>query len=189
VTDTIIVELHDRIAALRAAADRTARRTPVQAAALLTERAALLARPPVAEPDAEDAMLPALVVQIGDEQIAMPLEHIVTIARAGSIAPLPRAMRPVYGVTAWRGRPLTVLSLTPGKPAIGADTRLLVLGTGARAALAVIVDTVHEVRDISRARLSPAGVGPRRSYTLGITSDSLLVLDGAALLNPESLVT
>jgi chemotaxis signal transduction protein len=189
VTDTIMADLMDRIAAVQAAAARTARRTPEQADALLAKRATLLARPPIAETNAQDATLPALVVQLGDEEIAMPLEHIVTIARAGSVAPLPRAVRPVYGVTAWRGRPLTVLALVPGRPTIGAETRLLVLGTGARAALAVIVDAVHEVRDFSRATLSPSGAGPRRGYTLGITPDGLLVVDGATLLNPESLVT
>ena len=188
-TENLMAELHERIALVRAAAERDGRRTPAQAEALLTERATLLARPLVAEPGVDDATLPVLIVQIGDEQIAMPLEHIVTIARVAMVAPLPRAVRPVYGVTAWRGRPLTVLSLGAGRPAIGADTRLLVLGNGARASLAVLVDMVHEVRDLSRAQLAPAGAGPRRSYSLGITSDGLLVIDGAILLNPESLVT
>src|SRR5471032_617675 len=122
-TDTVIAELHERITLVRAAAERDGRRTPAQAAALLAERASLLARPAVAEPRADDATLPVLIVQIGDEQIAVPLEHIVTIARVATVAPLPRAVRPVYGVTAWRGRPLTVLSLASGRPAIGADTR------------------------------------------------------------------
>jgi chemotaxis signal transduction protein len=79
--------------------------------------------------------------------------------------------------------------LVAGRPTLGAETRLLVLGTGARAALAVLVDAVHEVRELSRADLSPAGAGPRRPYTLGIASDGLLVIDGATLLDPESLVT
>jgi chemotaxis signal transduction protein len=160
-----------------------------EAATILASRARLLARPAAPEQNADGGMLPVLAFQVGDEEIAIPLESIVAIARLASVAPLPRAVRPVYGVTAWRGRPLTVLTLGAGRPTVGAESRLLVLGTSARAALALLVDTVHEVRELSRTDLSPAVAGPRRGYTLGITSGGLLVLDGATLLDPESLVT
>jgi chemotaxis signal transduction protein len=158
----------------------------VYAAALLARRARALARPAATESSADRDGIDALVFQVGDEELAMPLGSIVAIARVGSIAPLPRVVRPVYGVSAWRGRPLTVLALSPGRPAQGADARLLVLGSGSRAALAVVVDAVHEVRRIASADLSPAA-GPRSRYTLGVTTAGLLVLDGDALLHPDAL--
>lgn len=186
-TDSL-AELHERLAAVREASARDLLRTPAQATELLAARARALARPAATDDSSEADTLSSLAFRVGDERIAIPLATIVAIARLGSLVPLPRAVRPVYGVTAWRGRPLTVLALQPGRPAIGADTRLLVLGTGARAVLAVVVDAVDEVHALSRAGLSPAGVGPRRAYSLGVTSDGLLVLDGEALLDPETVI-
>jgi chemotaxis signal transduction protein len=161
---------------------------PASAAELLAARARALARPAAADDGADADALPVLVFQVGEERLAMPLAPIVAIARVGNLVPLPRAVRPVYGVSAWRGRPLTVLSLLPGRPAVGVETRLLVLGSGARAVLAVVVDAVDEVRDLSRGELSPAGLGPRRPYALGVTPDGLLVLDGETLLHPDALI-
>jgi chemotaxis signal transduction protein len=157
--------------------------------ALLAARAVALARPAAVDATTDGDGIEALVFQVGDEEMAMPLAAIVAIARAGSIAPLPRVVRPVYGVSAWRGRPLTVLALAPGRPGLGADARLLVLGSGSRAALAVVVDAVHEVRRVDNADLSPVAGGPRARYALGVTSTGLFVVDGEALLHPETLIT
>jgi chemotaxis signal transduction protein len=95
----------------------------------------------------------------------------------------------VYGVTAWRGRPLTVLSLAAEAPRPSAENRLIVLGTGARAALAVLADAVHDVQRTAHALLTPAGPGPRRRYALGITPEGLLIVSGDNLLHPETLAT
>ena len=171
----------------RMAADRT--RSPEAARALLDARARRLARPGDDDEGAPQDMLDLLVVQVGDERLAVPVASIVAIARTGSIAPLPRAVAPVYGVTAWRGRPLTVLSLGIARPIVTSDTRLVVLGSGARAALAVVVDAVDDVARVEREALSPVGPGPRHRYALGVTPDGLLVVNADALLHPETLST
>ena len=90
---------------------------------------------------------------------------------------------------AWRGRPLTVLSLTSARLTNTGETRLLILGTGTRVALAVVVDAVHDVGRTSQAGLAPAGAGPRHHHALGISSDGLLVISGDALLHPETFST
>jgi chemotaxis signal transduction protein len=95
----------------------------------------------------------------------------------------------VYGVTGWRGRPLTVLSLGAARPIVTAETRLVVLGSGARAALAVVVDAVDDVARVERATLSPVGPGPRHRYALGVTPEGLLVVNADVLLHPETLST
>lgn len=181
--------LQERMAAVRAAADRDRSRSPEAARALLEARARRLARPTDADEGAPQDMLDLLVVQVGEERLAVPVASIVAIARTGSIAPLPRAVAPVYGVTAWRGRPLTVLSLGVGRPIVTAETRLVVLGSGARAALTVVVDAVDDVARVERAALSPVGPGPRHRYALGVTPEGLLVVNADVLLHPETLST
>lgn len=183
------LSLQHRLEAVRLAADRGVYRSTEARRAILDARARQLARPIAAEDDAGDDVLDLLIFQVGEEQLAMPLSVIVAVARPGSIAPLPRAVPPVYGVTAWRGRPLTVLSLTSAPPANTGETRLLILGTGTRVAFAVVVDAVHDVGRTSQAGLTPAGAGPRHRYALGISSDGLLVISGDALLHPETLST
>lgn len=178
--------IHERLAAVREAAALDRHRTPEAARALLDARARQLARRAVVDDVVVD-VLDLLVVQVGDERIAIPLDSIVAIARVQRIAPLPRVVAPVYGVTPWRGRPLTVLSLGTGRVVITGETRIVVLGTGARAALAVVVDGVDDVQRSSRADLSPPGPGPRRRYALGILADGLLVVNGDTLLQPETL--
>ncbi|MBA3673083.1 MAG: chemotaxis protein CheW [Gemmatimonadaceae bacterium] len=161
--------------------------TTSDARAVLEARARHLARPADTTDDAGADAIDLLVVQVEDEQLAIPLASIVAIARPGSVARLPRVAPPVYGVTAWRGRPLTVLSLSSSPPVATIDSRLIVLGSGSRAALAVLVDAVHDVRRTARGDLAEAGAGPRRSYALGVTPDGLLVVSGDALLDPGTL--
>lgn len=154
---------------------------------ILERRARALARPVAADEEADFEALALLLIQVDGERLAIPLDSIVAIARPGSITPLPRAVAPVYGVTAWRGRPLTVLSLGSDRPAIDHESRLVVLGTGARAMLAIVVDAVDDVTRVPAASLTPAQAGPRRAYALGVMADGLLVVSGDALLHPEPL--
>lgn len=178
--------LQERLAAVQRAAAAAAGRTPEAARALLAERARRLARPPHADAEGEGAdTLELLVCRVGAESVALPLAAVAAVARLGPVARLPRAVAPVYGVTAWRGRPLTVLALAPRATDDGGQPRLVVLGSGARAVLAIAVDAVDDLHRVSRDTLSPARDGPRRAYTLGVTPGGLLVLDTAALLHAD----
>lgn len=187
-TGTLVPTLDERLAAVRAAAERDRRRSPDETRRVLADRARLLARRSAADAETSD-MLALLVVRVAAERLAIPIAAIVAIARVTSIARLPRAVRPVYGVTAWRGRTLTVLTLSAASPSHTADTRLVVLGTGARAALAIVVDAAEDILMASGHDISAAPEGPRASYSLGMTPDGLLVVDGDALLHPESITT
>jgi chemotaxis signal transduction protein len=152
--------------------------------ALLASRARTLAIPR-AEHDAvaEADMMEVLVFLIGDERLAMPLASIVAIIRAAVVTPLPRAVAPVYGVTAWRGRPLTVLSVGAMASSQDAESRLIVLGDGRRAVVGLLADSVDETRVVARSALSPALAGTRREMAMGVTDDAVLVLDAEAMLN------
>ncbi len=177
-----------RLDAVRLSAEQGARQSPDEARAILEARARKLARAVTTENELGVDALVLLLFQVGDERLAIPLSSVLAIARTGSIAPLPRAIRPVYGVTAWRGRALTVLSLSTGTIKRTSETRLLVLGSGARAALAIVVDAVHDVAQTAHALLTPAAEGPRSRYALGISSDGLLVVSGDVLSHPDNLL-
>jgi len=152
--------------------------------ALLARRARELAKPRQVEDAAAAAdQMDVLVFLIGDEQLAMPLASIVAIIRAAVVTPLPRAVAPVYGVTGWRGRPLTVLSVGAKAASHDSDTRLIVLGDGRRAVVGLLADSVDETRVVARSKLSPALAGVRRTMAMGVTDDGVLVLDAEAMLN------
>ena len=152
--------------------------------ALLEKRARVLAAPRAVHDDAASAdMMDILVFLIGEERLAMPLASIVAIIRAAVVTPLPRAVAPVYGVTAWRGRPLTVLSVGAQATSHDALSRLIVLGDGRRAVVGLLADAVDETRVVARSTLSPAHAGARRAMTMGMTDDAVLVLDAEAMLN------
>lgn len=152
--------------------------------ALLASRALVLAKPLAEHDEAALAdQLEVLVFRVGDERLALALGAIVAIVRASVVTPLPRAVAPVYGVTAWRGRPLTVLWLGGGPAREEPDNRLIVLGDGRRAVLGMLVDAIEDTVVVKRSALAPAAQGARRAFTLGIADDALLVLDPDAMLN------
>jgi chemotaxis signal transduction protein len=150
--------------------------------AILAERARILALPRDRSASATDADLEGvLVFFVGEEKLAISLSSIVAIIRAGEVTPLPRAVAPVFGVTAWRGRPLTVLALDASRAE--GPRQLIVLGDERRAALGLLADEVEETRLIARSTLSPAPAGRRAALAVGMTDDALLVLDATALIN------
>lgn len=151
--------------------------------AILAERARILALPRDRSASTIDADLHGvLVFFVGEEQLAIALSSIVAIIRAGVVTPLPRAVAPVFGVTAWRGRPLTVLSLESTSITTGVR-QLIVLGDERRAAVGLLADAVEETRLVAQSTLSPAPAGRRASLAVGMTDDALLVLDATALIN------
>jgi len=150
---------------------------------ILRRRARALARAPIES--GEDAVadpLHLLVVSVDGERMALPIDRIAAISRASVPAPLPRAVAPVYGVAVWRGRPLTVLSISAGEPVVGPDSRFVVLGDARRADVALLVDEVDDVRVVPRESITAASPSMRRVAFLGITADAMLVVDASSLV-------
>ena len=176
--DEALARVAARIAAGVAPDDATAR------VSLLAARAVALARPLAEHDEATLAdQLEVLVFRVGEERLALALASIVAIVRVSAVTPLPRAVAPVHGVTAWRGRPLTVLWLGAGRAIAEPAHRLVVLGDGRRAVLGLLVDAIDDTVVVTRSTLLPATTGARGAFALGISSDALLVLDPDAMLN------
>ncbi|MEO7712435.1 MAG: chemotaxis protein CheW [Gemmatimonadaceae bacterium] len=149
----------------------------------LRRRARALARVPVERgEDAVADQMHLLVVSVDGERMALPIERIAAISRASVPAPLPRAVAPVYGVAVWRGRPLTVLSISAAEPVVGPDSRFVVLGDARRADVALLVDEVDDVHVVSRMSITAASPSMRHVALLGITADAMLIVDAASLV-------
>lgn len=156
---------------------------------ILRARARALAKPAATERDATESALELLVVIVGEERMAIPLSDVAAIARATTLVPLPRAIAPVFGVTAWRGRPLTVLTLVAGTPVLSEGSRFVVLGDARRADVAVLVDAVEDAVRVPRDAFTPAGDTTRGPYTLGVTDDAMHVLDARVLIRGRLAAT
>ena len=150
---------------------------------ILLARARALAKPVVRDSaaDADDA-IDFLVVLVDRERMAIPLDRIAAIARASTLVPLPRAVAPVHGVTSWRGRPLTVLTLSRHPPELRDESRFVVLGDARRVDVAVLVDAVDDTVRIGCASVTPVDASSRGAYAAGVTNDAMLVLDVEALI-------
>ncbi|MEP6992443.1 MAG: chemotaxis protein CheW [bacterium] len=173
-----LARLSAQYAASVAVADDGAQRATLEA------RARVLATPlSVHDELAREDERDRLVFVVGDERLGMSLASIVAIVRATVVTPLPRAVAPVYGVTAWRGRPLTVLSVGGGAATRHAESRLIVLGDGRRAVVGLFADAVEDTRLVRKSALSPARGGGRGLFAMGVTDDAVLVLDAHAMLD------
>lgn len=153
--------------------------------AVLEERARVLARP--VERAAAGGTFEAVSFRLADERFAVESRFVIEVFPLSALALLPGATPPVFGVTAWRGRLLTVLDLRPllgiSSAALNDLGRVIAIGE-TRAAFGFLVDGVDEIVSLREAevRAPPDGVAARRDYVRGVTGDALVVLDGGRLL-------
>ena len=181
---TVRESASDALARIIARADTASGDETLTRQTVLDARARRLAKPLAShDTSAVDDEFDVLLFLVGDAQLALPLSAIVAIVRVGTITPLPRAVAPVYGVTAWRGRALTVLSVGAPDGRTSASDRMIVLGDGRRALVGLRTDTADETRSVRKSALTPAVGGARSKYAMGVTSDAVLVLDPGTLIH------
>ena len=151
--------------------------------AILEARARVLARP-FANEDRVDsaAMLDVLVIRLASQTMMLTSAGVLGIVRGAQISPLPRASRPVMGLAAWRGRPLTVMALDASASTWTGEHRLVVLGDGRGALAALLVDDVEDAIVLDRSTLTPPERSPLARFALGVSPDARLVLDAARIL-------
>ncbi|MBI4955064.1 MAG: chemotaxis protein CheW [Myxococcales bacterium] len=128
----------------------------------------------------------ALLVRVGDESYALPLEHVEEVLCPGPCAPVAAGTEARF---AWRGRSLAVASLAAlvgggaARDAGGAEARYLVVLAHEDGPWAIAVDAVLERRKIvlralgRRLRRLPGLVGATTSDEGGV----VLALDTASL--------
>lgn len=167
-------------------------------ARILAERARRLAPRSTAVGDHDVTLASHVDFSLARERWLLDARHVLAAFRLATFTPLPGAVAPVVGLTAWRGLVLTLVDLrrTVGAHPTGLDdlATVLVIGDDTRPVAGILADVVHGVAALDPERaLGPA---PTTRTALpgviaGLTDDARLVLDGARLLalldDPQAL--
>lgn len=153
---------------------------------VLAARAVELARP-VGE-EQENGTLELLLVAVGDQPVAVPVQDVRAVRPPGPVAQVPGGIGVLTGLVGGSGDPLVVaalaglLDLPLSRPAheqwvVVLDSATAPLGLLADAALDVMTVAFRELR----APTDPGGL------TRGLLPDGTVVLDTAALLHDARL--
>jgi purine-binding chemotaxis protein CheW len=133
-------------------------------------------------------VIETLGFRLGQERYAVESKYVREVVRLVDFTPVPGGPDFLIGVVNLRGHILAVANLHEflcaphqGLTDLG---YAIVLGND-RPELGILADEAHELRAIPLATIgdpppSIAGIG--REHLLGVTSDALVVLDGARLL-------
>lgn len=146
--------------------------------------------PPLVEPASE---IEVVEFQLAEETYAVETRYVSEVWPLRELTALPGTPEYVAGITNVRGRIMAVMNprIFLGLPARGLpDANRVVLLKEGEAEFGVLVDDVAGVRRLARSSLLPdlpTLTGLRRAYLLGIGPESLVVLDGARILQDPRL--
>ena len=184
--------VRERLGKATAATESTLRVSTERAREIMDARAQALARVQQSAPDAGE-VLEVATFALADERYAIETRFVSEVTRLTDCTRVPGTPDCLLGVTNLRGEILSVIDLRkffdlPIRE-LSDQSRVIVLGVE-RAEFGVLADAAHEVTSLRRDELlevpgSVTGLG--REYLRGVTSDALIVLDGAALLQDARL--
>lgn len=153
---------------------------------LLLARAVELARP-VAD-DAGDRTVDLLVLRVGDQRVAVPLEGVREVRPPSPLARLPGCTDVLVGLVGGSGEALAVAALAgllaiPG--AAPPDRQWVAVLHHPPAPLGLLADTADDILTVGRDELS----APPESHALvtALAPDGTFVLDLVALLRDSRL--
>ncbi len=181
-----VADVRRKVQAVARAARAEGLVTPERSREILLERARELAIVPAREVRG-DEMFELITFTLAGERFGIETRSVLEVFRLADLTTLPGAQAPALGLTAWRGRLLTVLDL---RAALGISTTALndlayVIVLGAeRAAFGVLADVMTNVIAQPRTDVrAPAdGLGSRRASLLGVTPDALMIIDASHLV-------
>jgi purine-binding chemotaxis protein CheW len=155
-----------------------------QERAILEARAEALARPRKTVVDRDG--MEVVAFRLAREQYAIAATHVIAASLLRDFTPLPRGQSVLVGLTEWRG---TLLSLIDPRQLLGLSTaalddlRHVVIVGDRRRHVGILVDAVIGTRRIDADSLqAPSGAREQR-LVIGVSSDALVLLDGAAIAN------
>ena len=185
-------EVHSRLASAAAATEAATDLSPERAAAVMDERARVLARVPERMPGPSEVVEVALFTLAG-ARYAVETRYISKVVRLTDFTPVPGTPGFLGGLLNLRGEILALVDLRAffGIPASGLTdlSRILVLGVE-RNEFGIMADAVQEVITlrIDAVLEPPASIpGAGRPFLMGVTVEGLVVLDGGALIGDEDL--
>ena len=131
-------------------------------------------------------LLRAIVLRVGQERYALPIDSVHEVTKLASVAVVPGAGNSAVGIINWHGELVMAYGLAP---LIGIDAdenatgRKVVVLRGGEPGLALVVDSVEHVVEIDVVALQPVDPNASRQADIfrGMTSDALLLIDDARL--------
>lgn len=169
------------------------RRSPAEVAAIKQARAAQLARAP-SRADAAGPGRRALLLQVGRERYALPVEAIEGVHPPGPVTPIPGTPVHVRGVTCVLGEALTLLDLERllgALPAAEAGPGQVVVVRAGPHVVALRVERVEALRTLTdlqpftRSRAGGAWLQPEQ--VLGVAEGDVLLVDIEQVLTDPRL--
>ena len=180
-----ILKLED---AIGVSDDRAQRVSP----RILDERTGRIAREPVRVERAKDS-LTCMVFQRCSHSYAVPLETLSDVGPISSIAHVPGIPDAFLGVTARRGRVVSVVDIprlfgTSTEEA--AEPRWLVMTSSSEVVCGIAADELHDIVDMDpevMAKAMPTFPALIQRHTLGVLEDRTVVFDVVGLLEDRVL--
>jgi len=184
--------LREKVEAIGASLERTWTPDDEAARRILRQRAAELA---IAR-ETEDAGLTISVIELllANERYCIEATYVREVRQLDALTMLPGAPPFVLGIVSVRGEVVSVVDIGVffDLPARGLTDRNRILVLRSREMVfGIVADSVPGIRRLRAAEIQPAPptfTGVREKYLRGITSDGLVVLDGARLIHDESIV-
>lgn len=186
-------EIHRRMAASAAALEAIARPDRAAARRILRQRAALLARPPVAQQEAAET-IEFLEFSLASERYGFETCQIREVAPLVTLTAVPCVPPFVLGITNLRGHAVALIDLKKffelPEQGLSNRNRIIVLGNDG-VTLGILADAIVGVRACARAGLTPSLPtlsGIREDYLKGIGPGRVVILDAARVLADERIV-
>ena len=131
----------------------------------------------------------ALVVRVGGEAYALPMDSLTAVYEGYTIVPLPCVPPFVAGMVNVRGQILPVMDLAVllGIPSEAAKRSLLIV-SNAEFSLGLCVQTVGDVISVLVSTLQPVPAALNQVYLRNVLPDGTALLDLDAILNDPSLI-
>ncbi len=159
---------------------------------ILAERTQRVAREPVRLEKSRDA-LSCLVFQRCARTYAVPLESLNEVAPITSIAHVPSVLPALLGVTARRGRVISVVDvprLFGTSAPDAAPPKWLITTSSANVVCGVGADELNDVMDVNPAAMAktmPTFPPLIQRHTLGVLENRTVILDFIGLLEDRAL--
>lgn len=165
---------------------------PGQIQEILTERAKIVARPRVENPERE--RIEILRFRLMYHEYAIEMKYLREVVLTGEITPVPGTPPFISGICAIRGEVISLVDLRilfalPEKGLTDLN-RVLVL-TNERMTFGILADAITGTGKIPRDTIisdNSGVVSPAKRYVLGETDEGVTVLDAAAILNDPHMI-
>ena len=186
-------EMHRRIENTREVLEKDARPSPEETRAILKKRARILAQEP-GKIESKENFMDIVVFRLSQETYGLESAFVREVYPLKDITELPCTPSFVLGIINVRGKILSVIDLKkffklPEK-GLG-DLNKIIIISNATMEFGILADSILGTRRIPHDAIQPSlptvtGIGAE--YLKGVTSESVIVLDGEKILSDEKII-